>query len=45
MIGYRITPIQAELSSYRAHKQKIWYVTIVNNKDNIMDGDGLMAIP
>lgn len=32
-------------SSYRTHKQKIWYVTIVNNKDNIMYGDGLMAIP
>lgn len=32
--------------SYRAHKQKIWYVTIVNNKDNINAGDvGLMAIP
>ena len=32
-------------SPYRAYKQKIWYVTIVNNKDNIMYGDGLMVIP
>lgn len=36
---------QNVFASYRAHKQKIWYVTIVNNKDNIMYGDGRMATP
>lgn len=43
-LSYRMCR-QNVFSSYRTHKQKIWYVTIVNNKDNIMYGDGLMAMP
>jgi len=43
--GYYIVNGRTFHIFYKEHKQKIWYVTIVNNKDNINVVDGLIAIP